>query len=317
MPTDRHILSRRDAIRLGLGAGLAVALDPMRALAQRPPQAGALITRAIPSSGERVPVIGIGTARRYDVGTTNAEREPLREVLARFAEMGGRIVDTAPSYGTAEPVVGDLVGELGIRDRLFLATKVGVRSGDRQAAIQQMEQSMRRLRTERVDLMQIHNLGGVDALLPLLREWKAAGRIRYLGVTTGSDSQHGALEALMRRETLDFIQVNYAIDSREAGARILPLAAERGMGVLIALPFGRTSVFQSVQGKPLPAWAAEIDCASWAQLFLKYIVSHPSVTAAIPGTAKLAYLTDNIAAARGRLPDAAMRTRIERYFDAL
>jgi aryl-alcohol dehydrogenase-like predicted oxidoreductase len=322
MTNDRPGLSRRDALRLGAGAAAALALDPFARLtepllAQRAPQRSELITRAIPSSGERLPVIGIGTARRYDVGTTPAERAPLGEVLRRYAALGGKIVDTAPSYGTAEEVVGDLVADLGVREKLFLATKVGVRSGEREVAVRQMEESMRRLRTQRVDLMQIHNLGGVDALLPLLREWKAAGRVRYVGVTTGFDGQHAALEALMRREPLDFIQVNYAIDSREAGERILPLATERGMAVLIALPFGRTSVFQKVQRRALPDWAYEIDCTTWAQLFLKYIVSNPAVTAAIPGTAKPEYLADNIQAAQGRLPDAAMRKRIERFFDAV
>jgi len=321
--SQRSALSRREALAAGVaaGAGLALALDPLARLsallAQQGAQQGPLIQRAIPSSGEQIPVIGIGTARRYDVASTAEERTPLRDVLRRFPELGGKLVDTAPAYGNAEMVVGDLVQEIGNRPQLFLATKVSVRgAGDAQSGVRQMEESMRRLHTDRIDLMQVHNLGGTAQLLPVLREWKQAGRIRYLGVTTSSERQYPALEQLMRAERLDFVQVNYSIESREAADRILPLAAERGMGVLVNLPFGRTSVFQKVGGKPLPGWAAEIDCASWAQLFLKYIVSHPSVTCAIPGTAKVEYLVDNVAAARGRLPDAAMRKRIEAFFDA-
>jgi len=325
-------ISRREALRVSLSAGLGAGLvlgsrgRPLFAgeLARRVaddaaegmPQGSPLIQRAIPSSGEKLPVIGIGTARRYDVGTSPEERAPLREVLRAFAQMGGKLIDTAPSYGAAETVVGDLLQELGNRRELFVATKVSLRSGDAAAARRQMEESMRRLHTDRIDLMQIHNLGGVELLLPLLREWKAAGRVRYLGLTTSSERQYEQLATLMRAQPLDFVQVNYAIDSRAAADRILPLAAERGMAVLINLPFGRTSVFQKVSGRQLPEWAAEIDCTSWAQLFLKYIVSHPSVTCAIPGTAKPEYLVDNLTAGRGRLPDAAMRKRMETFFDS-
>lgn len=264
-----------------------------------------------------IPIIGIGTARRYDVATKAEELAPLRDVLRRFPEMGGRLVDTAPSYGNAETVVGNLVCEIGNRDRLFLATKVAARSGNRGASAAQMEESMRRLHTDRIDLMQIHNLANVSETVPLLREWKAAGRIRHFGVTTSSERQYEDFEAAMKAHSFDAIQINYSIESREAAERILPLAADRGMAVLVNLPFGRTSVFRNVEGKALPAWAAEIDCTTWAQVFLKYIVSHPSVTCAIPGTAKVEYLVDNLGAARGRLPDAAMRKRIEAYYDAL
>lgn len=323
-------LSRREALRLAMSVGVTAALAPLVSCAPRraahvsaadaaapASQGRALIQRKIPSSGEMLPVVGIGTARRYDVGTTAELRAPLRDVLRRFPELGGRVVDTAPSYGAAESVVGDLVAELGNRKQLFLATKVNVRGGDAAAALESLNASMQRLHTDRLDLMQVHNLSGVEQLLPVLRDWKAAGRIRYTGVTTGSERQHDALEAVMKSQPMDFIQVDYAIDGREAAARILPLAADRGIAVLVNLPFGRTTVFQKVQGRPLPNWAKEIDCTSWAQLFLKYIVSHPSVTCVIPGTARPEYLTDNIAAARGRLPDAAMRKRIEAYFDAV
>ncbi len=309
--------SRRDALRSAFLATAGVAAAPswlsaLEALLQSP-----LNTRPIPSSGERIPVIGIGTARRYDVGATPAERDPLKAVLARFPELGGKLIDTAPGYGAAETVTGDLIKQLGNRDKLFLATKVSSRTGDVAAAGQSIEQSMARFGSSMIDCMQVHNLGGTKALLPMLRDLKAQKKIRYTGMTTSSDRQYAEFEQLMKDETMDIIQVDYAIDNRGAEERILPLAADRGMGVLVNLPFGRTSVFQKVQGRPLPDWSKEIDCTSWAQIFLKYIVSHPSVTAAIPGTAKMEYLMDNIAAARGRVPDAAMRKRIEQYFDTV
>ena len=310
-------VSRRDAITAGFAAGLALAASPRDLFARFAAIVSPLIERAIPSSGAMIPIVGIGTARRYDVATPSDELAPLRNVLRRFPELGGRLVDTAPSYGNAEAVVGKLVCEIGNRDELFLATKVAVRNGDKAAIAAQMEESMDRLHTDRIDLMQIHNLVSVPATVPLLQEWKAAGRIRHFGVTTSSERQYEAFEAAMKAHPFDAIQVNYSIGSRQAAERLLPLAADRGMAVLVNLPFGRTSVFRKVEGKPLPAWAAEIDCTTWAQVFLKYIVSHPAITCAIPGTAKVEYLVDNLGAARGRLPDAAMRKRIEAFYDAL
>jgi aryl-alcohol dehydrogenase-like predicted oxidoreductase len=229
--------------------------------------------------------------------------------------MGGRVIDTAPSYGTAETVVGDLVAELKIRESLFIATKLGVRGGD--AGIEQLEQSFKRLRTPTIDLIAVHNLQDTQTQLRTLRQWKQAGRIRYVGITTSFERQHSEFEQTMRAEALDFIQVDYALDNRKAGQRILPLAADRGMGVMINLPFGRGRLFTAVQGKSLPPWASEFDCSSWAQFFLKYIVSHPAVTCAVPGIAKVEYLVDNLGAAQGRLPDAAMRRRMESFIDGL
>jgi aryl-alcohol dehydrogenase-like predicted oxidoreductase len=302
-------VSRRDALRAGVSA--AMALHPLDAFAHALAQMSPMLTRPIPSSGERIPVIGVGTARRYEAAASAEERVPLREVLKRLPELGGQLIDTAPAYGIAETVVGDLVNELGNRDKLFLATKVGVRGGDRAALVAQMEQSMRRLKTNRIDLMQIWNLIAVAETLPVLREWKAAGRIRYLGITTSSDAQYEPLAGIMEKEPLDFVQVDYAVDAREVEARILPLAKDKGIAVLTNLPFGRSRVFEKVSGKPVPEWAREIDCVTWAQIFLKYIVSNPAVTCAIPGTARLAYLEDNQGAGRGRLPDEPMRRRIE------
>jgi aryl-alcohol dehydrogenase-like predicted oxidoreductase len=317
MPTRTSFISRRDALKIGVGAGLALTVDQFPALGLMPGQGTTLIQRTIPSSGEKLPIVGIGTARNYE--NPDAEAMPrLRDVLRQFPEMGGRVIDTAPSYGRAESVVGDLLAELKNREKYFIATKVSVRGGGgRDAATAQMEESLRRLHTDRIDLLQAWNVSSPDLLLPLLDEWKAAKRIRYTGVTTSSRGQYAQLEGLMKAHKFDFIQVDMAIDNRGAQERLLPLAQERGMGVLINLPFGRSRVFAKVQGKPLPDWTKEIEVGSWAQLFLKYIVGHPAVTAVIPGTEKVEYLVDNLGAARGRLPDAAMRKRIESYFDSL
>ena len=304
-------LSRRELLKAGIGVGASVFLPPAGLLAQAAP----LIQRKIPSTGESLPIVGIGTARRYEAVTTEAERAPLREVLRRFKEMGGKVIDTAPSYGTAEMVAGDLVAELAIRDSLFLATKVGAHG--RTAGIEQLEQSFTRLRAPTIDLIAVHNLRDTRTQLRTLRQWKQAGRIRYVGITTSSERQYPEFEQTMKAEVLDFLQVDYALDHRKADQRILPLAADRGMAVMINLPFGRGRLFQAVQGQTLPPWAGEFDCASWAQFFLKYIVSHPAVTCAVPGIAKVEYLVDNLGAARGRLPDAAMRRRMEGFIDGL
>jgi len=273
-------------------------------------QPAPLLRKKIPSSGEEIPVIGLGTARRYE-----RPGPGLRETLQRFGVLGGTVVDTAPVYGQAETVVGDLLAELELRPRLFLATKVSI-SG-REAGVRQIEQSFQRLRTRKIDLIAVHNLRDTQIHLATLRELRKQGRIRYVGITTSSDRQYADFEQTMRREALDFIQVDYALDNRGAGERILPLAAERGMAVMVNLPFGRGRLFDAVRGKVLPAWAAEFDCASWPQFFLKYIVSHPAVTCAVPGMARPEYAEDNLGAARGRLPDAALRRRMESFIDAI
>lgn len=299
--------TRREVVKLGLGLTASAIWPGIRLLAQAP-----LLQKRIPTSGEAIPIIGIGTARRYE-SPTAADRVAIKDVLKRFPDLGGKVIDTAPGYGAAESVVGDLIGELGTRDRLFLATKVGARG--REAGISQMEQSLKRLRTTKIDLIAVHNLRDTDIQLASLREWKRAGRIRYLGITTSFEGQYDEFEKTMRAQMLDFVQVDYALDNRRADQRLLPLAAERGMAVMINLPFGRGRLFQAVQGKALPEWAKEFDCRTWAQFFLKYIVSHPAVTCAVPGTAKVEYLVDNIQAAQGRLPDAAMRKRMETFID--
>ncbi|MGH7415099.1 MAG: aldo/keto reductase [Candidatus Rokuibacteriota bacterium] len=258
----------------------------------------------------------MGTARRFDVGESAEARAPLLEVLRELPRLGGMVVDTAPSYGAAETVIGDLVAQLRNRRALFIATKVGRGRAGVAAGLAEMRRSLERLRTERVDLLQIHNMAGVEQMLPVLREWKQEGRIRYHGVTTSSARQHEALARLVQREPLDFIQIDYALDNRAAEGRLLPLAADRGVAVLTNLPFGRGRVFQALGSRPIPEWAAALGIRSWAQFALKYVISHPAVTCAIPGTARLAYLIDNLGAARGPLPDEATRRRMAALIDA-
>jgi diketogulonate reductase-like aldo/keto reductase len=264
--------------------------------------------REIPSSGERIPSVGLGTWRTFDVGDAASERAPLRDVLQRFVDLGGRVIDSSPMYGAAESVLGDLAAALGITERLFVATKVW--TSGREAGIAQMEQSMRRLRVRRLDLMQIHNLLDCRTHLRTLRLWKEAGRIRYLGVTHYTSSAYDELERVLRAEPLDFVQVNYSLGEREAERRILPLAHERGVAVLVNRPFSEGGLFQRVRGHAVPGWAGEIGCESWAQLFLKWILAHPAVTCVIPATSRPQHLVDNMAAGLGALPDAAMRDRI-------
>jgi diketogulonate reductase-like aldo/keto reductase len=299
-------LTRRAALRLlGAGAAAGVALRPARATA-------AALERRIPSSGEMIPALGIGTWRVFDVGASAADRAPIKEVLRRFVELGGRVIDSSPMYGAAEGVVGDVGSELGVVDRLFLATKVW--TNGRQAGIAQMEQSFRRMRTRRMDLMQVHNLLDWQTHLRTLREWKAGGRVRYVGVTHYVSSAYDELEAVLRAEPLDFVQVNYSLGERDSERRILPLARERGIAVIVNRPFAEGALFARVRGKPLPPWAAEIDCDSWAQVFLKWILAHPAVTCVIPGTGKPEHLLDNMKSGAGRLPDATIREKIAAAF---
>lgn len=306
-------MNRREFIKTGLAAGASIALPDFELFAQGAP----LIQKKIPSSGELIPVIGLGTARRYEEIKTEAEKIPLRETIREFKELGGKVIDTSPSYGTAEAVVGEIVEGLKNREGLFLATKVSLRNLGREAGIEQIEQSFKKLWTNRIDLIAVHNLRDTQTQLRTLREMKQAGRIRYVGITTSFENQYQEFEQTIKNETLDFIQVDYALDNRNADERIIPLAGDRGMAVMINLPFGRGRLFNAVQGKKLPEWTSEFDCKTWAQFFLKYIVSHPAVTCAVPGMAKAEYVVDNLGAARGRLPDAAMRRRMEQFIDGV
>jgi len=316
-------VSRRDMLKSCASAGVALALGR---LGVPTPAVGPLLTRTIPSSGETLPVIGLGTAGTFGGTGSDGRLEPLREVLRLFHERGGRFLDTAPTYGEAERVSGSLATELGIHEELFLATKVSTplvsfnealaERSMREAADQRSE-SRRAWNREVLDLNQVHNLYGVDRHLPALREARAAGRTRYVGVTVQAESQYADLERVMRSEELDVVQVNYSLSEREAADRILPLATDRNLAVVVNKPFDGGVLFGAVRGHDLPPWAADFDCASWGQFFLKYIVSHPAVTVTVPATSNPAHLVDNMGGGVGRLPDERTRRRMEAFFDAL
>lgn len=308
-PTS-SLLSRRDVLRAGIAGGVALALHAPGA--QSAQSAGTPILKAIPSSGEKIPVIGLGT-NAYGV-TDAAELTSRKEVLQQMSSLGGRVIDTAAGYGRSEEVIGELLASLGNRKDYFLATKTQMGSiSDVKAA---MDQSFRRLRTDHLELLQVHNMNDSDKQLPAFAEYKQAKKIKYLGVTTSQDAQYEEMLRVMRAHKLDFIQVDYSLGNRGAEEKILPLAQERGIAVLANVPLGgrRGSLISSIGDKPLPPWASEIDATSWAQLLLKYVVSHPAVTCAIPGTTKIKHAQDNQAAGRGRLPDAAMRKKMEEYW---
>lgn len=264
--------------------------------------------RKIPSTGETLPVIGCGTWRTFDVGAHQPERAPLAEVLRVLFEAGGSVIDTSPMYGAAEDVVGDLLAAAGTRDKAFIATKVW--TSGRDVGIAQMRQSMKLLRTERIELMQIHNLLDWRTHLPTLRAWKTEGRIRLLGVTHYTESAHAELETVLKAEKWDFVQLNYALDDRAVERRLLPLAAERGIAVLVNQPFGGGGLLRKLLQRKLPGWAGEIGCTSWAQLLLKFVLAHPAVTCVIPGTGKPEHMRDNAQAGLGLYPDSAMLKRM-------
>ena len=309
MPTA---LTRRSLIAAAAALG-GCAAEP--AQSETPmPSPGALITRKIPSTGEAIPIVGLGTYQAFDIGRSGADYDQAREGLKAFAEGGGRLVDSSPMYGRAEERIGDLSAELGLRPKLFLATKVWTRGAA--AGVAQMQDSRRKMRAEVIDLMQVHNLLDLEAHLATLADWRARGRVRYVGATHYTESAYPALEAAMRRHPLDAIQINASVVERESEARILPLAAERGMAVIVNRPFAGGDVFGRVRRLPLPGWAGEIGCTSWAQILLKYVLANPAVTCAIPGTRNPRHIADNLAAATGRLPDAQMRARIMAAVDA-
>jgi len=288
---------------------MAAAAVSSRAGAANPGDAP--LVRKIPASGAQLPLIGLGTSRTFEVGESAAELARLREVLEGFFAAGARLIDTSPMYSSAERVLGELLTP-DMHQRAFLATKVwtrGARSG-----IEQMTHSAQMLRSARLDLMQVHNLLDLDTHLKTLREWQESGRVRYIGVTHYTVSAHAELARVLAREKLDFVQFNYSPLTRAAETRLLPLAAERGVAVLVNRPFEDGALFQAVHGKPLPAWAADLDATSWGQLALKYIGAHPAVTCIIPATGKLAHLKDNLAGGRGRLPDARQRAAIVQAF---
>ncbi|MCC7327805.1 MAG: aldo/keto reductase [Burkholderiales bacterium] len=298
-----------------LGTGVALTLGQKIALAQ-----GKLLTRAIPSSGELLPVIGLGSSATFSQVARAEDVTALKEVLKTLVDNGGRVFDTAPQYGASEAVAGRIANELGLVDRIFWATKVNVARGgpaDAAAARAQIETSFSRIKKAKIDLIQVHNVGDPATQLPILKELKQQGRIRYIGVTTTFDQQYDTLISLMKSEPLDFIGVDYAVDGREVEDTILPLAQERKIGVLAYAPFGRTRLFRRVGDRPLPDWAAEFDAKTWAQFFLKWVIGHPAVTTVTPATSQAKNMLDNLGGGIGRLPDAATRKRMAALIDAL
>jgi diketogulonate reductase-like aldo/keto reductase len=298
-------MRRRDF--LGTLAGLA--------MTGAAPAAARMRTRPIPSSGEALPVIGLGTWQTFDVGGDAGARAPLAEVLQALFDAGGRVVDSSPMYGSSEAVVGELCEPLGLCGPLFMASKVWTQGRDE--GIRQMERLIARMRAGRLDLMQVHNLVDVEAHTRTLLEWKAQKRVRYIGVTHYTASAHAAVMRALKTKQYDFVQINYSLDEREAADGILPLAQALGVAVLVNRPFGEGGYFRRTRGKPLPSFAAQFGIASWAQYALKWIVSHPAVTCAIPGTSKPAHLRDNVAAGFGALPDEATRRRMAEYYASL
>jgi len=301
-------LSRREVIKAGAtlaaSAGFASPL-----LAQ-----SSLNMTTIPSSGQQVPSIGMG-CRNYRAEPGSADIPVFRDTFAAYHRLGGKVIDTSPNYGNSESVIGNIIGELGIRDDLWLATKVD--REDRDDGIARMERSFELLGGESFELMQVHNLRGTDTQLETMRAWKEQGRFRYIGVTTSSDRQYDQLEGVIARQELDFIQIDYSLGNRNAANRILPMAQDKGIAVLTNLPFGRGRLFAAVGDRALPDWASDIDATSWAQVFLKYVMSHSANPIPIPGTTKPHHAEDNVSAARGRLPDANLRAEMEAFIDPL
>lgn len=298
------MLTRRKFIRETAGLGLAAASYTRLSSAQT-----AMPRRAIPSTGEELPVIALGTYRTFNVGRSSAELEPLRAVTQRFFDLGGRVIDSSPQYGPSEAVFGDVLRQIsGVPQDMFIATKVATEG--REAGIQQMEESPEKMGVDGIDLMQIHSLRDWRTHLPTLHAWKADGKARYIGISASREVLYGDFIAIMRNEPLDFVQINYSVAERAAEETILPLALERGMAVLINRPFVAGALFPYVADRPLPEWAGEFDCQSWAQFFLKYALAHPAVTAVIQATTDVAHLVDNMGAAYGRMPDEGTRQRM-------
>jgi diketogulonate reductase-like aldo/keto reductase len=305
--SSRIRISRRNWLKLAAALTLGGSMPAARA-ADR-------ILRPIPKSGETIPAVGLGTWQAFDVAGDAPETAQAREALKALVDLGGRVIDSSPMYGSAESVSGQLAEELGVKSKLFVATKVW--TSGKQAGIRQMEDSMRKLRVERLDLMQVHNLVDAGTHLATLREWKTAGRVRYLGVTHYHAGAHGDLEKTIQPGDLDFVQANYSLAEPEAERRLLPAATASRTAVIVNRPFAEGAMFGRVKGKALPDWAKEIGCETWAQFFLKWILGHPAVTCVIPGTRNAKHVADNLGAASGPLPDEAMRRKMAAYFASL
>jgi aryl-alcohol dehydrogenase-like predicted oxidoreductase len=307
--------SRRRVLQAGVAAGVAATLGTTVASAATPAKP-AVLMRTIPSTGEKIPAVGVGTNA---FGVTAAEElAELRKVLQAMPGLGGSLIDTAQAYGTSEEVIGKLLADLGNRDKFFLATKTPL-AGDISGGAAVLDRSFRRLQVSKIDLLQIHNVYGLDELMPHFLEYKRAGKIRYIGISTSVDRQYEQMQAALAKHKFDFMQIDYSIGDRSAADTLLPMAQEKGIAVINNVPFGGRgrSYFPRVAGKPLPDFAKDFDATTWAQFFLKYNLSHPAITAAIPGTTTVAYLEDNQAAGRGRMPDAGQRKKMEEFWDSL
>lgn len=314
------MITRREYLKLSLALGAALSTKSSLLWADDAPLS--LITRPIPSTGEALPAIGLGSSATFAEVARSEDIAALRQVFSALVDQGGTVFDTAPAYGASEAVAGDIAYELGLTDRIFWATKLNVvpRGGsgaDPAAARAQIETSFERIRKTPIDLIQVHNLADVPVQLGILKELKQAGRLRYIGVTSTNPRMYNELIAVMRDEPLDFIGVDYAIDNRTAAETIFPLAQERGIAVMVYVPFGRTRLWERVRGQDVPAWAAEFDAHSWAQYFLKFVLAHPAVTVITPATSRARHMVDNLGAAVGRLPDAAMQQRMIEHLAAL
>ena len=312
-------LTRRDWLRLTAGGGAALAITPdlLAALARQE-----IIARAIPATGEMLPVVGLGSAATFSRVARSEDVSAIRAVLQAFVDNGGTVFDTAPGYGASEQVAGDVANELGFRDRIFWATKVNVAgrggsSADPAAARAQIQRSFDRFQLPVIDLIQVHNLGDPPTQLGILKEEKAAGRVRYIGITSTSERRYPDLAAVMRNEPIDFIGVDYAVDNRASAEEILPLAQELDIGVLVYAPFGRTRLWNRVSGREVPEWAGEFDAHSWAQFFLKFVVAHPAVTVVTPATSRAEHMVDNMGGGVGRIPDESQLERMVQLVEDL
>lgn len=305
------LVTRRRALQIC--AGVVAGLTPRTLGAAVAHRQAEMIRRAIPSSGEEIPVVGLGTWQTFDVGPDQEERDALRRVLQLFFELGGTVVDSSPMYGSSQAVLGELATDVGLLDDLWVATKVWIEGRDE--GVEQMEESLTELRRSRIELMQVHNLVDVEEHLETLEAWKARGRIRYIGLTTSSTRQYDEMESLLDDERLDFIQINYSLAERESADRILPRARELGLAVMINRPFAGGRLFGRLAGEPLPSWASEIGATAWSQIFLKYVLSHPAVTVAIPATSDPQHLRENMGGGVGRMPGPELRRRMEALLD--
>lgn len=312
------MMNRRQWLGLSLGAGAALTLEPRLLWAAQQE----LITRVIPSTGERLPIVGLGSSATFRQVADSEDVSALRDVFRMMVERGGRVFDTAPSYGASEEVAGRIAREENLTDGMFWATKMNGVQGptgtlDPAVARKQMETSLQRISKRPLDLIQVHGLAGASTQIGMLKEMKQSGQIRYIGITTTLPQQYEQLQQIMRAEPLDFIGIDYAVDNRDIEEHILPLAQDRGIGVMVYMPFGRTRLWSRIGDRPLPDWAQDFDARSWAQFMIKYVASHPAVTVVTPATSKPTNMADNMGAAFGRLPDEAMRRRMAEYADAL